>query len=165
MLLFVQLVQVSRGMTTYENMYGITEVSTALMTSTNMPLDPNHPGAPAVPAPRHGHHGHRHAHGHGGCLRNITRLLGVEPFIETVRGTGAATKKQQRRKNPFSRGCVTNCKDFWCDPAPVFGTRDNGVAMLDGSKVNYVDMYESPMAMMALGRRRGAYEAVAGDEV
>jgi hypothetical protein len=162
MLLFVQFVQISRGMTTYENMYGVTEIASAVVSSTGVPLDPNHPGHGPPSQSRHGQHGHRH--GHDGCMRNMSRLLGVDPFIETVRGTGAATKKQQRRKNPFSRGCITNCKDFWCDPSPMFGARDNGAAMLDGEKVNYTDMYESP-TMMALGRRRGGYEPVAGDEV
>jgi palmitoyltransferase len=164
MLLFVQFVQLSRGMTTYENMHGITELPSAVISSTGVPLDPDHPVHSAPPAAcGHGHHNHHHAH--DGCMRNLSRLLGVDPFIETVRGTGAATMVNQRRKNPFSRGCITNCRDFWCDPSPLFGARDSGAAMLGGEKVNYMDMYESPTAMSALARRRGGYEAVAEDIV
>lgn len=169
MLLFVQFVQVMRGMTTYENMYGVADLSSSSsigssVTANGMPLDPNHPNfdvANSAPG-----HGHGHGHSHTSALRTWTRLLGVEPFIETVRGTGAATKKSQRRRNPYSRGCMANCRDFWCDPAPMFGTRDHGSALLGGEPVNYMDMYESPtMAGLTSARRRGGYEEVAGEEV
>ncbi len=73
------------------------------------------------------------------------KLLGVDAFIETATGRGAATGKgnKRKKKNPYSCGCLTNCKDFWCDPAPVFGKRENGSAVLDGVSVNYTDLYES----------------------
>lgn len=165
MLDFTQLVQVSRAMTTYENMYGIRDTAlTTAFTSTGTPLDPNHPTLSASTEPQSGH-GHKH---HQGMLKQWARLLGVDPFIETIRGRGAATGKNKRRKkNPYSRGCVTNCKDFWCDPAPVFGERETGSAMLGGDKVNYTDMYESPSLMRITGLRttRGGYEAVHNDEV
>ncbi|KEY72480.1 hypothetical protein S7711_05155 [Stachybotrys chartarum IBT 7711] len=165
MLDFTQLVQVSRAMTTYENMYGIRDTAlTTAFTSTGTPLDPNHPTLSASTEPHSGH-GHKH---HQGMLKQWARLLGVDPFIETIRGRGAATGKNKRRKkNPYSRGCVTNCKDFWCDPAPVFGQRETGSAMLGGDKVNYTDMYESPSLMRITGLRttRGGYEAVHNDEV
>jgi palmitoyltransferase ZDHHC13/17 len=168
MLLFVQFVQVSRAMTTYENMFGIQDAAlTSAFTSTGTPLDPNHPSV----APTEGSHaGHAHAgHGHkhkGGWLQQWSRLLGVDPFIETVRGRGAATGKNKRKKkNPYSRGCLTNCRDFWCDPQPVFGKRETGAAQLGGEAVNYTAMYESPALMDAgRGRRRGGYEPVAAEE-
>ncbi|KAH7329512.1 Palmitoyltransferase AKR1 [Stachybotrys elegans] len=165
MLIFTQLVQVSRAMTTYENMFGIRDTAlTTAFTSTGTPLDPNHP---TLSASAPGGHGHAHKH-KGGMLNQWARLLGVDPFIETIRGRGAATGKNKRRKkNPYSRGCVTNCKDFWCDPAPVFGERDNGAAMLGGEKVDYTAMYESPALMRITGMRtsRGGYEAVETNEV
>ena len=47
MLLFVQFLQVSRAMTTYENMFGIDNRSaaslTSAFTSTGAPLDPSQP--------------------------------------------------------------------------------------------------------------------------
>lgn len=97
----------------------------------------------------------------------------MDTFIETARGRGAAAgaagKKRGANRNPFSKGCLANCKDFWCDPAPVFGKRETGAAVLGGVPVNYTEMYESPAVMEVLrgggARRAGGYEAVAGEEV
>jgi palmitoyltransferase len=181
MLLFVQFIQVSRAMTTYENMFGVNHARSAAslasaFTSTGAPLDPG--SAPPPPAgsdigphaPSDGH-GHRHGHRHGGFLKHWARLLGVDTFIETARGRGAAAGgKRKSNRNPFSRGCLANCRDFWCDPAPVFGRRETGAAVLGGVPVNYTEMYERPSVMDLLGgggggRRAGGYEAVAGEEV
>lgn len=174
MLMFVQFVQVARAMTTFENMYGIRDsTATAAFTTTGMPLDPNRVLATAdggaVPA-GHGHvHAHRHGHRGGGFLRQWSRLLGVEPFLETIRGRSAATgglkNGRRRNKNPYSRGVVGNCRDFWCDPAPVFGQRENGSAVIGGEPINYTAIYESPTLMeISRGRRRGEYEQVSGTE-
>ena len=182
MLLFVQFIQVARAMTTYENMYGIQDGSASSIvsafTSTGAPLDPSHPDAATPPSaaddPLGARGGGAHAHGHRGFLRQWARLLGVDTFIETATGRGAATaggSRHARRKrgNPYSRGYLQNCRDFWCDPAPVFGRRETGDAMLDGQKINYTDIYESPAAMDITlgpgGRRRGGYEAVPGGAV
>ncbi|KAK2616550.1 palmitoyltransferase akr1 [Conoideocrella luteorostrata] len=164
MLVFTQLVQVSRAMTTFENMTGIhTREAAAALTSTGTPLDPSLAAAAASTATPPGH-GTRNR---GGMLKQWSRILGVDPFIETITGRGAATGKNKRKKkNPYSRGCVSNCKDFWCDPAPVFGQRENGTAVLGGSKVDYTVMYESPTLMRLTGMRtRGAYEAVGTEDV
>ncbi|KAK4135542.1 ankyrin [Trichocladium antarcticum] len=165
MLLFVQFIQISRAMTTYENMFGVNTRSPASLasafTSTGAPLDPGHAPAPPAGAEVGPHGPAGHGHRHGGILKHWGRLLGVDTFIETARGRGAARKKN---RNPFSRGCLANCRDFWCDPAPVFGQRETGAAVLGGQAVNYTEMYESPSAMEAVRGRRG-YEAVAGDEV
>ncbi|GFP51907.1 palmitoyltransferase AKR1 [Trichoderma asperellum] len=172
MLVFTQFIQVARAMTTYENMTGIragTSLSTAF-TSTGAPLDPNHPSvtAPVTPGGAHAGHGHGHGHKHkGGLIKQWSQLLGVDPFIETITGRGAATTKNKRKKkNPYSRGCVTNCKDFWCDSAPIFGQRETGQASLGGSKIDYTAMYETPTLMSITGiRTRGDYEAVQTEEV
>jgi palmitoyltransferase len=164
MLVFTQLVQVSRAMTTYENMTGIhTREATTVLTSTGTPLDPALAAAAASTASTPGAGG-RHK---GGMLKQWSRILGVDPFIETVTGRGAATGSSNRRKkNPYGRGCVTNCRDFWCDPAPVFGQRENGTAVLGGGKVDYTAMYESPTLMRITGMRtRGGYESVGTEEV
>lgn len=164
MLVFTQLVQVSRAMTTFENMTGIhiREATTAL-TSTGTPLDPSLAAAATSTTSASGHGG-RHK---GGMLKQWSRILGVDPFIEMITGRGAATGNSRRKKkNPYSRGCVSNCKDFWCDPAPVFGQRENGTAVLGGGKVDYTAMYESPTLMSLTGMRtRGGYESVETEEV
>lgn len=162
MLLFTQFFQVARAMTTYENMFGIQDgTAMTAVTSTGTPLDPNHPSLNATPQAGH-HHKHK-----GGMLKQWSRILGVDPFIETVTGRGAvSTKNKRKNKNPYSRGCITNCKDFWCDPSPVFGQRENGAAVLGGERVDYTAMYESPTLMQLTGRReRGGYEAVGTEEV
>lgn len=179
MLLFVQFVQVARAMTTYENMFGVSQATasslTSAFTSTGAPLDPTHAdalppsGSAALSDATGGHHGHKH--GGGGFVKTMSKLLGVDAFIETATGRGAAAggkNKRRKGKNPYSRGLITNCKDFWCDSAPLFGKRENGTAMLNGQVVNYAEMYETPSLMQMTGRgrdRRGAYEAIAGEEV
>ncbi|KAI1435801.1 hypothetical protein GGR50DRAFT_654933 [Xylaria sp. CBS 124048] len=164
MLIFVQFVQVAQGMTTFENMFGIqdgTFTFRSAFTSTGAPLDPNHPNATA-PSPvanatkGQSHHGHKHR----GFLQNWSRLLGVDAFIETATG-----KKRKSKKNPYSKGYIQNCKDFWCDPSPVFGRRENGEAIFDGERINYTEMYESPAAMRMGMNRGGRYERVANEEV
>lgn len=164
MLLFTQGVQVARAMTTYENMYGIHDNSMATaLTSTGLPLNPDHPSLSPTGDSSQAGHGHKHKHG---GLKTWSRLLGIDPFIETIAGRGAATGKRKQKKNPYSRGCVANCKDFWCDPAPVFGQRENGMAALGGDKVDYTAMYESPTLMQLTGRRgRDGYEAVGTEDV
>ncbi|PKS10148.1 hypothetical protein jhhlp_001898 [Lomentospora prolificans] len=172
MLLFVQIIQISRAMTTYENMYGVQDADvTMAFTSTGTPLDPNHPAnlttGETGTRDAHGHSHGRRRHG-GGFIKSWARILGVDPFIETVRGRGAATgsaKDRRKKKNPYSKGCIVNCKDFLCDPAPLFGERRSGEASLGGEVVNYSEMYESPRMMEVGRRRRGGYEAVAGEEV
>lgn len=183
MLLFVQGIQVTRGMTTYENMFGVDAHGAASLnsafTSTGAPLSggggqPRSAAAAAavLPDSAHGRHGHHRGHNHGGFLKSWAKLLGVDAFIETASGRGAATSAKNKRKkaNPYSQGCLTNCRDFWLDPAPVFGRRENGAAVLAGRPVNWTEVYEAPALMdrgyEGRGRtaRRG-YEAVAGEEV
>lgn len=178
MLLFVQFVQVARAMTTYENMFGVNRATnshlTSAFTSTGAPLDGSLPpsGTSAQPDATPGQgHGHSHGGGGGGFMKTMTKLLGVDAFVETATGRGAAAGGNNRRrkgKNPYNKGCLTNCKDFWCDPAPMFAPRQNGTAMLGGQVVNYAEMYETPALMQITGRgrdQRGAYEAVGGEEV
>ncbi|CAH0017650.1 unnamed protein product [Clonostachys rhizophaga] len=161
MLLFTQSIQVARAMTTYENMYGVRDSPVTLaVTSTGQPLNPTLPTTPSDSTGAG--HGHKHK---GGRLKQWGRLLGVDPFLETIAGRGAATGKR-KKKNPYSRGCIANCKDFWLDPAPVFGRRENGISTLGGDRVDYTAMYESPTLMQLTGvRGRDGYEAVGTEEV
>jgi palmitoyltransferase ZDHHC13/17 len=174
MLMFVQLVQISRAMTTWENMHGTDHmhgskasqaITSALTTGTtsragaqigNAGLGPDL-ALPPTHAPDH-HHQHKQ-----GCFAQWKKILGVDTFVET-----ALNKKEnsRRNRNHFSAGCLTNCKDFWCDPAPVFGKRENGAAMLGGQVVDYTAMYETPrlMSMRRPGGAGGQYESVAADD-
>lgn len=169
MLLFVQMVQIARGLTTYENMRGAyhhssnnaaNAITTALTTgSTSISgaqLGPDGRGPdPAVPR--------GHDHHHDGCLNQWKKILGIDTFVGTVKKDKSTT----RNRNPFSRGYVTNCKDFWCDPAPVFGGRPNGQACLDGEVVNYTTLHEPPSRMRArkpTARAASGYERVRVDD-
>jgi palmitoyltransferase len=175
MLMFVQFVQISRALTTYENMRGshhshgkASEAITSALTtgaaswsgaqvgSTGMGPDP---ALPPTHAP--GHHHHHKA----GCFAQWKKVLGIDTFTETaLEGFGGNKSRPRQARNPFSHGCLGNCKDFWCDPAPIFGKRENGSALLGGQAVDYTSMYESPRLAT---RRRGdgdVYEAVASEE-
>ncbi|KAI9803284.1 MAG: hypothetical protein M1825_002075 [Sarcosagium campestre] len=182
MLLIVQLVQIARAQTTFENMQAhmhpedfhnpSSAITTALVAGTasveGAQLQPGGagpgPGAEAAAAATssHARHRHPHRHPHQGWFSSWKKLLGLDTFVATARG-GLDPSSSRRKQNPFSRGMLTNCKDFWCDPAPVFGSRETGAAMLDGTIVNYARMYESP-PRMRLRDRRDAYQSVAGDD-
>jgi len=118
------------------------------------------PALPSTHAP--GHHHHHKA----GCFAQWKKILGVDTFVETaLEGYGSNKNRPRQARNPFSNGCLGNCKDFWCDPAPIFGKRENGSALLGGQAVDYTSMYESPR--LATRRRGGdarAYESVAADD-
>jgi len=149
MLLLTQLIQVARAQTTYENMKGHTHMSgpgtvvtSALLAGTTS-LEgaqlTNQGAGPDTPGTRPAH---RHKEG---CFERWKKLLGVDTFIATAMyGSRAEEVQARRRANVFTRGVVTNCSDFFCDPAPVFGRRENGVAMLGGQKVDYTTMYQPP---------------------
>ena len=179
MLLFVQLVQISRAMTTWENMRGAhhpsgkaSEAITSAFTTGTTSLAGAQLGGPgqgpnlALP-PTHAHGGHNHHH-KAGCFAQWKKILGVDTFVETAfHGSEGGNNRPRRNRNPFSRGVIANCKDFWCDPAPVFGKRENGAAMLGGNMVNYTQMYETPSRMdpRGSGDTSGAYESVNHDDV
>lgn len=180
MLMFVQLVQVSRALTTWENMRGShghghskasDAITSALTTGTtsrsgaqigDTGMGPD-PALPPTHAP-----GHNHPHHKAGCFAQWKKILGVDTFVETALDGVSGNKRPRSQRNPFSNGCIGNCKDFWCDPAPVFGKRENGAAMLGGQVVDYTAMYETPRLMIATRRRggdnAGAYAAVGNDD-
>ena len=173
MLLFVQLVQISRAMTTYENMRGAPHlhgskaseaITSALAAGTlsmaGAELGNDGRGEDPVIPPTYGHEHHHHREG---CFAQWKKILGVDTFVETALQGGKKTR--QRNRNPFSRGCMNNCKDFWCDPAPIFSKRDNGFAMLGGEPINYTAVYETPYLMTRRGREGGGlYQSVAVEE-
>lgn len=157
MLLVVQLVQISRALTTYESMRSqlhhgsrVAEAVTSALTAGSTSMD----GAqlttsgmgPDTAVPSGRAHGHSHARREG-CFAQWKKLLGLDTFVATAQGGLEGGARSRRRQNPFSRGLITNCRDFWCDPAPYFGKRETGAAMLDGEVVNYARMYETPPRM------------------
>lgn len=165
MLVVVQSIQIAKNMTTYENM-----------------KRHSHNENPHLPLhrPRHGiTQGHSHITDslndtaaastrlnarprHEGCWTKWKRTIGLDVFLATASDASHGKMKSLDRGNPFSRGLIGNCKDFWCDPAPVFGQRVNGEAYLGGEVVDYSRLYDVPMRL----RRAGGmmYSRVAGDD-
>ena len=175
MLLIVQLVQISRARTTYESMRShathessTTESLTAALIAGTTSMG----GAQLTSDDRgpntYGAYGHAHPRREG-CFPQWKKLLGLDTFVVTAQGSLEGGRRSQRRMNPFSRGLVTNCKDFWCDPAPYFGQREVGAALLDGNIVNYTRMYESPPRLKIQGpqriEERNIYHSLGNDNV
>lgn len=165
MLLVVQFVQIARNQTTYENMKRhshpqapVGNAVTAALVSGSTTLGPE--GAGVV-----GRGGGSSQHASSlrrkeGFFAQWTKLLGLDAFMLTA--TDASSAGNRRRQNLFSRGVITNCKDFWLDPAPYVGQRTVGDAMLGGEVVNYARMYDPPPRTRGgMGMR---YEQVDGDD-
>jgi hypothetical protein len=173
MLLFVHFIQIARALTTYESMRSNTDpmgpVMSAVATGT---LDPDSAQITASGAgpDTPGSHGHGHAHKKNkkeGCFSSWKKMLGLDVFFTIAFNgyDGSKTKKekqQRKRGNSFTRGIFRNCQDFWGD-GPVFGRKENGVALLGGQKVDYTRMYEVPRGGMRY-RGGGGYESVDGGE-
>ncbi|KAK5146745.1 hypothetical protein LTR04_000982 [Oleoguttula sp. CCFEE 6159] len=168
MLLFVQLIQIARAQTTYESMrgHGPANAATAAITSGALSADGASLGASGMgPDPNVPPH-HRRKKTPDGCFEQWKRLLGLDTFVATALHGSRANQvmARRRRENPFSRGVLTNCRDFWADGAPVFGKRQNGQAALGGQPVNYARMYEVPPRMRAARGGDAAYMVVDGGE-
>ena len=167
MLLFVHLTQIGRALTTYESMRGNKQagpIMTAMATGTTNMEDASITASGAGPDPAVG--GHSHAK-KDGCFASWKKMLGLDVFFEIAfngyKGTrhGSNLERQRKRPNPFTRGMLRNCQDFWGD-GPVFGRSSaNGAALLGGEKVDYTTLYDVPRGGMRYG---SGYEAVAGDE-
>ncbi|KAF3906358.1 Ankyrin-2 [Dactylellina cionopaga] len=120
----------------------------------------------------HGHHHHGHAHGRGagaasgGMWNKVLRLLGVDTFLATAKDGVADNKhRSRRRQNPWNRGIIRNCDDFWCSGVgELFKGPQGGEAMLGGQRVDYFTMYETPARLRRGGAAGGAYQSVGGDD-
>ena len=148
MLLITQLVLIARAQTTWESMHGNThhasrasEAITAALTAGSVSMDGAHISDAGIGPNPAVSGNHQPSRSREGFLTRWKKLLGLDTFVATASG------KTTKRRNSFSRGLVTNCKDFWCDPSPYFSRRANGVAMLDGDVVNYTSMYDTPPRM------------------
>jgi palmitoyltransferase ZDHHC13/17 len=167
MLLVVQSIQIARNQTTYENMkrhsqpeYPIRSAATAALVSGSTSLGPE--GAGVMGRPGSNTPTVRRKEG---FFAQWKKLLGLDAFMATA--SDASAGGNRRRENPFSRGVITNCRDFWLDPAPYFGRRSVGDGMLGGEVVNYARMFDAPLRTRARGGRgRGMrYQQVGeGDE-
>lgn len=165
MLLFVHLTQISRALTTYESMrsnHQIGPIMSAVTTGTTNLDDAGLTASGAGPDPAISS-SRNHKKKKEGCLDSWKKMLGLDVFFTIAfngyKGKGAA-KQPRKRGNPFTRGVLRNCQDFWMD-GPLFGRKENGTALLGGEKVDYTTMYDLPRGGMSY---RSGYEPVAGDD-
>lgn len=158
MLIFVHLTQIARAVTTYETMRGQTQVGplmAAVTTGSTSAEGGQINGPEGKPA-------HKKKEG---CFSQCSKLLGIDAFM-TIAFQGYKGAKEPRAprapKNPFTRGVLRNCQDFWMD-GPVFGRRtESNRALLGGEAVDYASMYDIPKGGMRY--RGGGYEAVPSAE-
>lgn len=175
MLLCVQLLQVARNLTTYESMRGHlhgqspADAVTSFVTTGDTSQDVTGSGAGS---------GSTNGFGSGQDVGDIPkrkepkasvwqqwkRLLGLDTFVATA--MQSSHHDHQSRGNPFSRGVVTNCKDFFCDGSPVFGRKEGGYARLGGERVDYTRLYEVPKMryQRSGGGEGGRYESLGAEE-
>ncbi|KAH9868883.1 hypothetical protein J1614_007958 [Plenodomus biglobosus] len=179
MLLCVQLLQIARNLTTYESMRGHLHSHTpadalnSFVTTGDTSQDVS---GSAGNAPTNGF-GSGQDIGDAPKIREPQasiwdqwkRLLGLDTFLTiALQGSRAGQASSVRPpKNPFSKGIITNCKDFWCDGSPVFGRKEGGFAKLGGERVDYTRLYEVPKMRYQSSRgggEGGRYESVAAEE-
>ncbi|KAF2797334.1 hypothetical protein K505DRAFT_347346 [Melanomma pulvis-pyrius CBS 109.77] len=150
MLLVVQLIQVARNLTTYESMRGhLHSHSPAEALNTFVTTGDTSQDVVGGTGTANGF-GSGQDTGEGPPRRQPKRsiwdqwkrLLGLDTFVATALQGSQATETRNRG-NPFSRGVITNCKDFFCDGAPVFKNKESGYARLGGERVDYTRMYEN----------------------
>lgn len=171
MLLIVQFMQIARAQTTYESMRGhmhahphgagdalTTFATTGAISTEDAQIGASNRGPdPVAAGPKRKE----------GCFEQWKRLLGLDTFMATaIHGSNAEAVQQRQRQNPFTRGMLTNCKEFWFDGTPVFGYRkESGMARLGGERVDYTRMYEAPARMVYRGDGGGPrYEAVGSED-
>ena len=176
MLLCVQLLQIARNLTTYESMRGhlhsqtpadalnsfVTTGDTSQdVTGGNAPTNGFGSGQDIGDTPRR-------QQPKASIWDQWKRLLGLDTFLTiALQGSRAGQVPAPRRTNPFSRGIITNCKDFWCDGSPVFGKKEGGYASLGGERVDYTRLFEVPQMRYRSSRsggEGGRYESVAAEE-
>ncbi|KAF4555667.1 DHHC palmitoyltransferase-like protein 3 [Elsinoe fawcettii] len=170
MLLAVHMTQIARAMTTYESMRGhvVSPLTSALATGS---LDPAASGATDGEAQKKKKEG---------WWATWKRLLGLDAVVSTAMyGSRAEEMRRQKRENPYSHGCLANCKDFWCDfgleeeegyggkgvmggVKGCFRRKQAGQGLLGGEKVDFRALYDVPSGGMRY--RRGGYESVPGEE-
>ncbi|KAK2750701.1 palmitoyltransferase akr1 [Myotisia sp. PD_48] len=143
MLSVVQVIQIARNQTTYENIKSHSHDHKHAGYEGDRPLD-NFDGTrfqPSTlnPSLQAGQHPHPPS---VSCFTKLKRLTGLDAFMVTAQDGFRDGHGLRRNRNPFSRGVIRNCQDFWGDPAPYFGRREAGNSMLGGQIVNYYRMYD-----------------------
>ncbi|KAL5119437.1 palmitoyltransferase akr1 [Pleosporales sp. CAS-2024a] len=175
MLACVQLLQVARNLTTYESMRGhlhshtpadaLNSFVTTGDTSQDVAGTGGSSGTNGFGSGQDTGDVPRRREPKASILDQWKRLLGLDTFMATAL-QGSQAGQRQIRGNPWNRGTLTNCKDFFCDGSPVFSRKEGGYARLAGERVDYTRLYEVPKMKYARsgGADGGRYESVAAEE-
>lgn len=93
----------------------------------------------------------------------IWRVFKVVTGIEALLALTTRTPKSAKVRNPYSAGCIQNCRDFWFEDSSYAGLStclgprdyvgfDTGNSVLAGRRVNYHELYEMPYLLEARSR-------------
>lgn len=175
MLMLVQLSQIARALTTFEVMRGtdtgpiVTALATGAITPAGAQVDTAGMGPETDDSASHSHR----AKAQQGCWSTWKRLLGVDTCMVTARhgrrvldGQDASTDPYASTKNPYSRGILRNCQDFWCSDGGAQGLlrkKQNGLGLLGGQEVDYTQLYD--LSRVGQATHRGGYRSVSGGDV
>lgn len=147
-LLFVQLFQVARGVTTNEasnlHKYGFMGADDF----SSLPLDHSTAVNTAL-ANSAMAASHARRHNTGGKFGSCLKLLGIDQFLATARDAvplNAAHTQQSIKSNPANLGCFRNCADFWFPRGSYNVLRElpDGAASFGGNPVDYYRMWDFP---------------------
>ncbi|CAN6627334.1 palmitoyltransferase Akr1p [Trichomonascus vanleenenianus] len=141
-LVFVQLVQVSKGMTTSEaaNLHRFGFMGADDFSS--LPMDHKSvaaAGPGAVEAFKHARQKRWYS--------SISKVLGIDQFLSTAQDTFGRGTSHNRSSNPVDYGVVRNCLDFWVPTGGgcnVFKVGESGEARLNGQAIDYYTLWEFP---------------------
>lgn len=150
-LLFVQLVQVSRAITTNEasNLHRFGFMGADDFSS--LPADHSSNSNNVS-------HAHTHSHAKKRWWTPLFRLLGIDQFISTAQDTMASKRLRDnwRASNPADHGIYRNCMDFWFPNKimNVYKAEPGGRASLGNVTVDYYSLWDFP------AQRNGNYEQI-----
>lgn len=152
-LLFVQLIQVARGITTNEaaNLHKFGYMGGDDFSS--LPMDHSTAVSNAMANATAAADAHK-KHSHKGGFRTALKLLGIDQFIATAKDAASInlTNKNRngysysRSRNPADLGAIRNCTDFWFPRGSYNPLRilPEGAASFSGNPVDYYRMWDFP---------------------
>ena len=110
MLLFTQLFLIARAQTIWERMRSNThhmsrptEIITSAVTAGSTSMEGAQISGSGMASDPTGPRASNPRRKHEGCFEQWKKLLGLDTFVATASG------KATRRRNPYSRGIITNC--------------------------------------------------------
>lgn len=148
-LTFVQLVQVSKGMTTNESSnlhkYGYMGGDDF----SSLPMDHSTAVNRAKANYSNGSSALNRTKSYSGCMRRVFRLFGIDQFIATAKDAANINfrgRYSSNNSNPADLGVVRNCTDFWFPRGSYNLLRllPDGSSSFAGNPIDYYRMWDFP---------------------